>query len=290
MAAGVSDPTPHSAAAGDWVAANYDPEWIAGKCLAAGIGLHHARIPRALQHHAVQLNARGLAVPDLYFHPDRGREHLRPQRSRRGQCSKPAAVGLLHFSNIRGRAGRMFRHFIGRVYLFASSPEPTQTTVDIPIASQSRRATAATLLQRPEEELSEEAKARLAPYYEQDRLDIEVLRTNRGIDPDRQLAIAETIRDDSRAWHPRLAWAGVPTYNSVVAVAELILDHLVPAQQRGRVTPRSLATRLNVVRRAQGSVPDMVAAQLPFMQAETRRSKTFCSLIETGWVTSSLDR
>ncbi len=47
-------------------------------------------------------------------------------------------------------------------------------------------------------------------------------------------------------------------------MAQLILDHLVPPQQKGRITARSLATRLGVVRRAQGSVPEMVAAQLPY--------------------------
>lgn len=265
LEAGVGTATPRNQTAAAWVAKNYDPEWVVGRCLAAGIGLHHARVPRALQHHIVRLfnsgelnylictstliegvntAARNVLVVD-------GVLNRRP-------------LDYFTFSNIRGRAGRMFRHFVGRVYVFSSSPEQTQTTIDIPIASQSRKASAATLLQLPPDELSKEAAHQLQKYYEQDSLNLDTLRRNRGVDPDRQIAVARTITSNLAYWHRQLTWSSIPEYGQLVAICDLILTHLVPGRQRGKVTAQSLATRINVVRRAQGSVQQMVNAQLPF--------------------------
>lgn len=265
LAAGVSEPTPQSIVAGAWVGANYDPEWIVGRCLSAGIGLHHARVPRALQHHIVRLFNAGvlkylICTSTLIEGVNTSARNVLVVDN----ILNRQPLDYFTFSNIRGRAGRMFRHFVGRVFVFDETPKPVLTTIDIPIASQSSRANAATLLQIPEDELSREARGRLAPYYEQDLLDIEVLRANRGVDPDRQLAVAEEIASDVYAWHRRLSWTGAPSFDDLVAVSQLLLDHLVPAQQRGRITARSLATRLGVVRRAGGSVPAMVEAQMPY--------------------------
>lgn len=251
--------------AADWVAGNYDPEWIAGRCLRAGIGLHHARIPRALQHHTVRLFNTGalqylICTSTLIEGVNTSAQNVIVLDNTLARKS----LDYFTFSNIRGRAGRMFRHFVGRVFLFGVRPDQEPTTIDIPIASQSSRASIAMLLQIPTDELSDDARARVQPYLDQTTLDIDVLRANRGIDPDRQLALAEELQQDPARWSRVLSWSGFPQYDQLVTVAQLMLDHLVPAQQKGRVTARSLATRLSVVRRAQGSVPEMVDAQLPF--------------------------
>lgn len=262
---GVGEVTPQGQVAASWVAENYDPEWIAGLCLANGIGLHHARIPRALQHHTVRLFNSGalrylVCTSTLIEGVNTSAQNVLVLDS----VLNRHPLDYFTFSNIRGRAGRMFRHFVGRVFLFGKSPEPTQTTIDIPIVSQSTRASPAALLQLPDDELSNEARKRLEPFYAQDLLTVEVMRKNKGIDPARQLAVAATIRNDLRLWHEQLHWSGLPTFGQTVAAAQLMLDHLVAGQQQGRVTARSLATRLNVVRQAQGRVPQMVAQQLPY--------------------------
>lgn len=251
--------------AADWVGENYDEEWTVGKCLRAGIGLHHARIPRALQHHTVRLFNNGalqylVCTSTLIEGVNTTAENVLVLDRTLARKS----LDYFTFSNIRGRAGRMFKHFVGRVYLFGSRPETEPTTIDIPIASQSERASVATLLQLPQEELSDAARRRVQPYYEQTVLSVEVLKANRGIDPDRQLALAERLLEDPVGWSRALAWSGFPDYDQVVTVSSLMLDHLVPHQQKGRVSARSLASRLGVVRRAQGSVPEMVAAQLRY--------------------------
>jgi hypothetical protein len=264
-------PTPASQVAGSWVANNYDSEWIAARCLKAGIGLHHARIPRAMQHHTVRLFNSG----DLRF-------LICTSTLIEGVNTTAQNVLVLDalpyrrpldyftFSNIRGRAGRMFRHFVGHVYLFGGSPAQTQTTIDIPISSQSRKASTAALLQLPPDELSRESWNRVAQYYDQGTLSIDTLKANKGIDPERQLAVAQEIIENIRYWNSQLAWTGIPNFDQTVAVSQLMLSHLVLRTQRGQVSARSLATRLGVIRRAQGSVPEMVEAQLRYSTSRDR--------------------
>lgn len=262
---GIRAPSPLSEVVAAWVANNYDPGWTAGKCLGAGIGLHHARIPRALQHHTVRLFNAGalqylICTSTLIEGVNTAAENVMIVDN----ILNRQPLDYFTFSNIRGRAGRMFRHFVGKVFVFGSSPKPAQTTIDIPIASQSRRAAPAALLQLPESELTDKARGRLQPYMEQDLLDIETLRANRGVDPDRQLAVADAIHSDAALWHRRLSWQGVPTFDQVVWVGQLMLDYLVAPQAKGRVTPRSLAARLNAVRRSDGSIPQLVAEQVRY--------------------------
>lgn len=254
-----------SSIAGEWIANNYDSDWIAGRCIAKGIGVHHARVPRALLHHIVRLFNSGalrflVCTSTLIEGVNTSAQNVLVVDN----VLNRRALDYFTFSNIRGRAGRMFRHFVGRVFIFSDAPLPTQTTIDIPIASQSARASVATLLQLPETDLTDESHQRLAPYLDQDLLDLEVLKSNKGIDPERQLAVASAISEDVRIWNHLLAWSGIPTYDQLVTVCQLILDHLVAPQQRGRINARSLATRLNVVQRAQGSITAMVNAQLPY--------------------------
>ena len=41
--------------AADWIADTYHPDWIVGRALRRGIGIHHGSMPRALGHHIVRL-------------------------------------------------------------------------------------------------------------------------------------------------------------------------------------------------------------------------------------------
>lgn len=268
LEAGVGDPTPQGQIAAEWVASNYDPEWVAGKCLAQGIGLHHGRIPRAMQHHTVRLFNSGvlrflICTSTLIEGVNTAARNVIIV----DDTLDRQALDYFTFSNIRGRAGRMFRHFVGHVYVLGNSPEATQTTIDIPISSQSRGASTAALLQLPESELNDESRERLAAYYDQSVVGIDVLRANSGVDPDRQLAVGSAISQNLERWHSLLGWSGIPTFDQTVAIFDLMLTHLLPGQLRRGVNGRSLATRLGVLQRYRASIPPMVEAQLRFSES-----------------------
>jgi len=65
------------------------------------------------------------------------------------------------FANIRGRSGRMFKHFVGRVIVFNPEPKSAELTVDVPVVSQSENMSDELLLQVPEDQLSDRNRERL---------------------------------------------------------------------------------------------------------------------------------
>jgi hypothetical protein len=264
---GLGQDSPELAAASHWVGDNYDPDWVLAKCLKAGIGLHHGRVPRALQHHLVrQFNGGYLkylvCTSTLIEGVNTAAQNVIIMDGR----LSTKKLDYFTFSNIRGRAGRMFKHFVGRVCVFNSPPTISQTTVDIPISSQSSRASTAALVQLPTDELSVESYERLRHIYEQDLLSIEVIRANKGMDPDRQLELAEEIASKPGSYSSLLSWTGIPRWEDLKVVSELIMKYLVEPGQRGRVTALSLATRLNAARRNPGDIAAMVEAQLRFSE------------------------
>ena len=110
------------------------------------------------------------------------------------------------FSNIKGRSGRMMKHYVGRVIVFNPEPKTVALNVDVPMLSQSPAATPEMLIQLPEEELTAESRARLQPYLDQDLVSRATLRANKGVSLDRQMRAAEMLNENRYQWYRALNW------------------------------------------------------------------------------------
>lgn len=232
----------------DWMAREYHPEWLAARALGSGIAVHHGRMPRALSQYMVRC-----------FNEERARLLVCTSTLIEGVNTKAKNVIVFDntiarrkydyftFNNIRGRSGRMFQHFIGHVYLFHDPPQKDLPFVDIPVITQGEETSTSLLVQIDEEDLSDRSRQRLSGIRGQSLLDIAVIRENTGIDPDRQIALAEEIRDNLRVHAPRLRWHGPPTYEQLLFACKLIWNHLRSTNQgrAGVNTADQLAFKVN---------------------------------------------
>lgn len=197
------------ASAVDWSAENYHPQWLVGRAMEAGIGIHHGQLPRSLGQFMVRAFEQGrisflICTSTLIEGVNTQAKNvivLDDKISNR-------RIDFFTFNNILGRGGRMFRHFTGRVFLFHDQPAEELFRVDIPILSQGEDAPTGLLLHVDADDLRGSSRDRLAPLVEQDLLPREVLEANTGIDPQEQLDLAERIALDPRAYHPVLGWRG----------------------------------------------------------------------------------
>lgn len=240
--------------AADWIGDAYHPSWIVGRALRAGIGIHHGRLPRALGHHLVRLFNEG-RLPYLLVTSTLIEGVNTSARSVVVLDNKIAnrKYDYFTFSNIRGRSGRMNRHYVGRVVVFNPEPSPAGLTVDVPALSQDERATDEILLQLPEDELTDRSRDRLAPYLDQRLIDVQTLRSNVGVSPALQLKAAEQLDDDPRRWAAALDWNGAfPTAAQVRDLAEVMFT-LTGSSSAAR-TPAQLGARLNMLRFQKGDV------------------------------------
>jgi len=248
--------------AADWIAETYHPDWIVGRALRQGIGIHHGRLPRALGHHMVRLFDEGripylIVTSTLIEGVNTAAKNviiLDNQIARK-------KYDYFTFSNIRGRSGRMMRHFIGRVVVFNPEPKAADLTVDLPVLSQSPAASPEVLIQLPEERLSSESRERLRPYLEQGLLSKETLRGNRGVSLDRQLAAAKSISEHPAVSSRALIWRGAyPTTQQVRALQDLLFT--LTGTGAAVRTSSQLGARINTLRFNRGNVRALVDGQL----------------------------
>jgi hypothetical protein len=209
--------------AADWVAENYHPEWHFVKALRKGIGVHHGRIPRALAHYVVSA-----------FNSDLIQFLVCTSTLIEGVNTKAKnvvifdhkidrkSIDFFTFNNIKGRSGRMGKHYIGHVYLFNAAPSDALPFVDIPAFSQSDDALTSLLLQIEESDLTSRSKKRIEAFRNQEWLNYATLKENAGIDPQGQIEVAEEIRSNPRKYAPILQWRGMPKYAQIYGICNLI--------------------------------------------------------------------
>lgn len=257
----------------DWIAEHYDPEWFVAKALRGGVGTHTGPMPRSLQRAMVRLFESGsidrlVCTTTLIEGVNTVARNVVIYDKKIDR--KP--IDFFTFSNIRGRAGRMLKHFVGRVVSYADQPEPETSTVDLPIESQSPAASLATLVQLDASELSEESAERLRNVFDQDALSLDTIRRNRGLDPELQIGAARRMREAGTETFRNLSWSGIPTGSQLGAVVSLGYDELMIGRDRSGENAKSLLAKLRVARTARGDVRSLVDAALPYMRPGQTRS------------------
>ena len=254
--------------AADWIADEFHPEWHVVAALRAGVGVHHGRIPRSLSHYVVQA-----------FNSDLLDTLICTSSLIEGVNTRAKNVVILDntinlekfdyftFNNIRGRAGRMFRHFVGNVYLFHPPPIETLPLIDVPAITQSDEASDALLVQLEDRDLHAQSKQRIEQYENQDLLSMETIRANVGIDPKAQLALAFAIRQSPESYAAQLVWRGFPTWEQLLAICELIWEYFNGRRLGSSSvwTARSLAYRIMSLQ-SHPSIKDMIVSQLAFVR------------------------
>lgn len=271
LATGAADPLVIDIA--DWIAEHYDPEWYVSKALRGGVGTHTGPMPRSLQRAMIRLFAmekidRLVCTTTLIEGVNTVARNVVIFDKKIDR--KP--IDFFTFSNIRGRAGRMLKHFVGRVVSYADEPQAEFSTVDLPIESQSPAASLATLIQLDEAELTEESAARLRQILEQNILSIDTIRSNRGLDPLLQIGAAQRMREAATGEFLDLSWTGAPTREQLAAVVSLGYDELISGRDRRGENAKSILAKLGAARKARGDVRSEVEAAMRYMRPGQTRS------------------
>lgn len=253
--------------AAEWVGRHYHPDWHFAKALGLGIGIHHGRIPRALGQFAVRaFNAGDLKFLACTSTLIEGVNTKAKNIVIFDHQINRTPIDLFTFNNIRGRAGRMWEHFVGHVYLFHPEPEQTLPLVDMPAFELSDETPESLLMQIDDGDLPFELRERLDRFFSQDVLDYETLKGNNGIDPQRQLNLAREIAGNLRVWWPALRWSGLPTAFQVQQICDLLWRHFDGSRlASGSVrSAKQLAFLVNSLRTAP-SAAEMIRSQLEYI-------------------------
>lgn len=242
--------------AADWASRCYHPDWIWGRAIETGIGIHHGRLLRAIAQYTVR------AFNELKLHflicTSTLIEGVNTKAKNVIVFDNRIAkkqIDYFTFNNIKGRSGRMFEHFIGHVYLFASPPEEQLPFVDFPLFTQNDRTPDSLIVQILEDDLRKEARERTQKWIDQDVLPIEIIRENATIDPGLQIALGVKIRSESDLASKMLAWTQVPSSQQLRYTCHLIWKYLVDVRQSkgGVFSDKQLAFKIWQLQRVPSS-------------------------------------
>lgn len=244
-----------------WLAEHFHPSWRVVEGLKGGVGTHTGPMPRSLQRIMIRLFGDGeisslVCTTTLIEGVNTAAKNVIVYDKKIDR--KP--IDYFTFSNVRGRAGRMSRHFVGRVITYVAPPAEEAMDVDFPIDSQSEDAPLSSLIQLPEAQLTGKSRGRLNDVLTQSVLSLNTIRDNRGFDPELQVEAARMLRG-SNSLRSTFAWNGYPTNAQARAVLEFGLQQLLAPRQRRGMNINRLWGILSAVRDTAGNLPELVAHQ-----------------------------
>lgn len=120
----------------NWLTKNYGANWKLTNLVKRGVGIHNGQLHRSISQIQVKLFEENdglnniISTSSIIEGVNTSAENVIIWRNR-----KSGSNGILDYftyKNIIGRGGRMFKHFIGKIYLLEAPPEEGTTQLDIP--------------------------------------------------------------------------------------------------------------------------------------------------------------
>lgn len=216
-----------------WLRENYHPDWDIANFIEHGIAIHYSALPRAISHYILKLFNDGalrfvLCTSTIIEGVNTSAKNIIVYDNKIAQKK----LDLFTYNNIKGRAGRMFRYFVGRVFVLNEQPDDELPFIDIPVLSVPDDISVTLALNLPEKELSDYTKEQLKKLHAQDYLNVSTIRKNPSVPAEYQIATAKTITDNIDKIAPLLNWTQSPNAEQLHTVCTLIFEKLLNGMRK----------------------------------------------------------
>ncbi|MGZ5490490.1 MAG: DEAD/DEAH box helicase [Nitrososphaeraceae archaeon] len=114
-----------------WLAVNYDPNWELTKLVPKGVGIHNGQLHRSLSQIQIRLFEEDYGIDQIISTSsiiegvNTSAENIIVWSNKNGT----AKINDFTYKNIIGRGGRMFRHFVGKIFIL--EPPPTEESIQL---------------------------------------------------------------------------------------------------------------------------------------------------------------
>ena len=208
---GISFESTKSKIFASWLRSNFHKEWFLADCIEHGIAIHYGALPRSISHYLLKLFNDGiihflLCTSTIIEGVNTAAKNIIIYDNK----IATKKFDLFTFNNIKGRAGRMFKYFVGKVYLLNNPPEDELPLVDIPVLSVPDDLPVELSFDVPEHSLSDFTKEQLRLLHAQDYLDVSVTKQNISIPAMNQVNVAKEITDNISKYAYLLNWTTTP--------------------------------------------------------------------------------
>lgn len=233
----------------DWLRGNVGERSLLAQSVAAGIGIHHGRIPRAIASQIVRFFNDG-RLPVLICTSTLIEGVNTAARSVLifDKQIDRADYDFFTYSNIRGRAGRLGQHHVGQVYLFNEPPPHEEMQVEPPLFADFNDVPDELIVHLEGEDVTRRVDERVTVLRESLNLDPADLKTAASIGLEDALALKQHTEEALRQGR-RIQWSGLPRFDDLLDVAALI-SRVKRLNAFGVFTPKHLAYYVNELSRS----------------------------------------
>lgn len=223
-----------------WTSENYHDEWLVSIAIHYGIGIHHGRLPRSLGRFMIRAFEEGklrvlLCTSTLIEGVNTAAKNVVIYDSKLNRKS----LDFFTFSNIKGRSGRMFRHFIGNIFVFDPPPEEELPFVDMPALNPTENTPSSLLINLPSLDIPETLKYKVDVLVNQKILPVNILRSNSGIEPEYLLETAKYLLSKDTRELGSFIWSSRPEYDDIKQTSQIIWEQLGGAASARQSSMRS---------------------------------------------------
>ena len=206
----------------DWLRQNIGGKYPLAQSVEYGFGVHHGRLPRAIGNKMVNLfNTEDLPVLFCTSTLIEGVNTAAKSVLIYDKHINRSPYDFFTFSNIKGRAGRLGQHHVGKVLLFNSAPKVEEMNVAPTLFDDEDEAPDDYVVHLEEEDISDTVDERLEAIKASLGLNGEELRLASAVGLDVAAQLKDAVRK-KLARDKTLLWSGRGSYNDIKAVIGVI--------------------------------------------------------------------
>lgn len=231
-----------------WICENLSYKWDVILCLKHKIGLHNGAFPKHINSSIIDYFNDGklkylFCTSTIIEGVNTSAKNVIIYNNWRGRQSNK--IDYFDYKNIKGRSGRMFKHYIGVLYNFYSSIDEQEIRVDIPFIDQENPLNKEILAQTPAKDIKNRDSQEYIELMQIPTDELELYKSN-GITIDGQKAVHDYIVKNFENDYLNLNWSFFPKYEQILYITKLCFNYLLkPTETTNGITYQKLATLIN---------------------------------------------
>lgn len=207
----------------EWIKQEISNKWTLANELQYGIATHDSAMPKHIGASIIRsFNAHQLDVifctPTIIEGVNTSAKNVVLFSETKGKNKK---IDFFDVSNIKGRAGRMMEHYVGRIYTFNKDPEQKELSIDMPFADQQENLSDEVLINIPPSQVRPQLRERYEKLQEMPPVLLSIVKRN-GISIKKQKLFESAVRNYLKSGKHGILWKQLPKYDELKDLLELL--------------------------------------------------------------------
>lgn len=232
-----------------WICENFSYKWDIILCLRHNIGLHNGAFPKHINS-AIMDYFNNKKIKYLFCTStiiegvNTSAKNVVLYNNWRGKTNNK--IDYFDYKNIKGRSGRMFKHYTGILYNFYPSFKEQEIKIDIPFIDQEIPLCKEILAQTPTEDIKNKESKEYKELMQLPKDELDLYKST-GLSIDGQKAIHDYINLHFDTDYKFLKWNYFPQYEQSEYILKLCFSYLLrPKETKNGMTSQKLAMIIKI--------------------------------------------